>query len=84
MKRTQLYLNEDIWKALHIQSRQRGTSISELVRQVVRDKYGSSPTNRGRAMQALVGIWKERTDLPDSTIYVRQLRKGKRLKRIAS
>ena len=84
MKRTQLYLNEDIWKALHIQSRQQGTSISELVRQAVRDKYGSSPTNRGRAMQALVGIWKERTDLPDSIIYVRQLRKGKRLKRIAS
>ena len=42
MKRTQLYLNEDIWKALHVRSRQLGTSISELVRQAVREKYGGS------------------------------------------
>jgi hypothetical protein len=84
MKRTQLYLNEDIWKALHIRSRQQGTSISELVRQAVRDKYGSSPASRRQAMQALVGMWKDRRDLPDSTTLVRRLRKGKRLERIVS
>jgi Ribbon-helix-helix protein, copG family len=84
MKRTQLYLNEDIWKALHVRSRQQGTSISELVRQAVRDKYGSSPSSRRQAMQALVGLWKDRKDLPDSTAYVRRLRKGNRLKRIVA
>jgi len=84
MKRTQLYLNEDIWKALHVRSRQQGTSISELVRQAVRDKYGSSPVSRRQAMQALVGLWKDRKDLPDSTAYVRRLRKGNRLKRIVA
>ena len=87
MKRTQLYLNEDIWKALHIRSRQQGTSISELVRQAVREKYGSSPARRRQAMQALVGMWKDRKDrkdLPDSTAYVRRLRKGKRFRRIVS
>ena len=84
MKRTQLYLHEDIWKTLHIRSRQQGTSISELVRQAVRDKYGRSPASRRQAMQALVGIWKDRKDLPDSTEYVRRLRKGKRLQRILS
>ncbi len=84
MKRTQLYLNEDIWKALHIRSRQQGTSISELVRQAVRDKYGSSPARRRQAMQALVGMWKVRKDLPDSTTYVRRRRKGKRLRRMVS
>ena len=84
MKRTQLYLNEDIWKALHIRSRQLGTSISELVRQAVREKYGSSPAARTQAMQALVGLWKHRSDLPDSEAYVRRLRKGKRLTRISS
>jgi hypothetical protein len=84
MKRTQLYLNEDIWKVLHVRSRQQGTSISELVRQAVRDKYGNSPASRRQAMQALVGIWKDRKDLPDSTTLVRRLRKGKRLRRIAS
>jgi hypothetical protein len=84
MKRTQLYLNEDIWKALHIRARQRKTSISELVRQAVREKYGRSAADRREAMQALVGIWKDRQDLPDSEQYVRRLRKGKRLRRIAS
>jgi hypothetical protein len=83
MKRTQLYLHEDIWKVLHIRSRQQRTSISDLVRQAVREKYGSSPVDRREAMQALVGMWKDREDLPDSTAYVRRLRKGKRLGRIA-
>jgi hypothetical protein len=82
MKRTQLYLNEDIWKALHIRARQRKTTISDLVRQAVREKYGNSSADRKQAMQALVGLWKERKDLPDTEQYVRQLRKGKRLRRI--
>jgi endonuclease YncB( thermonuclease family) len=84
MKRTQLYLNEDSWKALHIRARQGKTSISELVRLAVREKYGRSAADRREAMQALVGIWKDREDLPDSEQYVRRLRKGKRLRRIAS
>jgi hypothetical protein len=83
MKRTQLYLHEDIWKVLHIRSRQQGTSISDLVRQAVREKYGSSSVDRRDAMQALVGLRKDRRDLPDSTAYVRRLRKGKRLARLA-
>jgi Ribbon-helix-helix protein, copG family len=83
MKRTQLYLNEDIWKALHIRARQLRTSISELVRQAVREKYGNSPAARTQAMQAVVGLWKDRSDLPDTEAYVRRLRQGKRLSRIS-
>jgi hypothetical protein len=83
MRRTQLYLDEDLWKALHIEARQRRTSISELVRQAVRDRYGTSADNRSQAMEAFVGIWKERDDLPDAGMYIRRLRRGKRLKRIA-
>jgi len=83
MKRTQLYLQEDMWKVLHIRSRQDGTSISELVRNAVREKYGSSPVGRRESMQALVGLRKGRKNMPDSTVYVRRLRKGKRLARIA-
>jgi hypothetical protein len=83
MKRTQLYLHEDIWKVLHIRSRQQRTSISDLVRQAVREKYGSSPVGRREAMQALVGLRKDLKDYPDSTAYVRRLRKGRRLGRIS-
>lgn len=84
MRRTQLYLNDDLWETLHIESKQRGTTVSELVREAVRDKYGNSPTNRAKAMEAVIGMWKDRTDLPDSETYIRQLRKGKRLERIRS
>jgi ribbon-helix-helix CopG family protein len=83
MRRTQLYLHEDTWEMLHIQARKRGSSISELVRQAVRHRYGGSPARRREAMQALVGIWKDRKDLRDSRAYVRRLRRGKRLARIA-
>lgn len=78
MKRTQLYLEEGIWKLLQIRARQSGTTISELVRQAVREKYGVSPEKRREAMQAWVGIWKDRKDLPSTEAYIRQLRKGDR------
>jgi hypothetical protein len=81
MKRTQLYLEESIWKLLEIQARQSGTSISELVRQAIRDKYGVSPEQRRKAMQAWVGMWKDRKDLPSTEAYVRRLRKGSRRRR---
>jgi len=84
MKRTQLYLDKDMWKILHVHARQLGRSISELVREAIREKYGSSSTRQRQAMLALVGLWKNRKDLPSSGKYVRQLRKGKRLGRIAS
>jgi hypothetical protein len=84
MRRTQLYLRENIWKTLHVRSRQQGTSISELVRQAVDEKFGSSPANRKEAMLALVGLRKQRRDLPDTATYVRKLRKGKRLRRISA
>jgi hypothetical protein len=84
MKRTQRYLDDDMWKALHIRSRQSGTPISELVRQAVRERYGNPLVNRGQAMRAWVGLWKDRSNLPDSETCVRQLRKGERLRRIAS
>ncbi len=81
MRCTQLYLHEDIWKALHIRARQQGSTISELVRQAIREKFCSSPARRKQAIQALVGIWKDRKDLPETETYVRRLRKGKRLRR---
>jgi hypothetical protein len=49
-----MYLNDDVWKALHIQSQQQGISISELVRQPVREKI-EFRINRGRAGCAAQG-----------------------------
>jgi hypothetical protein len=37
---------------------------------------------RKAAMMAIVGLWKDRTDLPDTETYVRSLRSGTRLQRL--
>jgi len=83
VRRTQLYLDDDLWQALHIQARQSGASVSELVRQAVRERYGRSPARRAEALRSWVGVWKHRDDLADAESYVRQLRKGTRLQKVA-
>jgi hypothetical protein len=82
MKRTQLYLDEDMARRLETLSRQKGTTISELVRTGLREHYVSG-TNLDKVALArgLVGIWKDREDLKDVGAVVRKLRKGSRLRR---
>jgi hypothetical protein len=83
MRRTQLYLDEDLWNALHARARRQGTTISNLVRQAARERYLGNLDERREAMEAIVGIWKDRTDLPDSTEeYVRSLRHDTRIERL--
>jgi Ribbon-helix-helix protein, copG family len=82
MKRTQLYLPQNLAKILRSESRRSGTSISELVRRAVGEKYGATRRRR-EAMLAFMGMWKDRADIRSSSAYVRKLRKGKRLRRFA-
>ena len=77
MRRMQLYLEDDLWAALHFRSHQSGLSISELVRQALRERYFDGRLKRSEAMQRIVGIWKDRSDIVDSEAYVRRLRKAR-------
>jgi hypothetical protein len=83
VRRTQLYLEDDLWKALHVRARQSKSTVSELVRRALREKYLGDATGRKEALLSAAGIWKDRTDLPDTQTYVRSLRKGTRLQRIS-
>lgn len=83
MKRTQLYLEDDLWKTLHVIARQSRSTVSELVRKALRDKYLDNAAGRKEALLSAVGLWRDRTDLPDTQTYVRSLRKGNRLQRIS-
>jgi hypothetical protein len=82
MKRTQLYLDDDLWNALHAQALQGGTSISELVRIAARDRYMVNIEERRAAMLGIVGLWKDRADLPETESYIRNLRDDDRLERL--
>ena len=83
MRRIQLYLDDELWNVLHKQASKQGTSISDLVRQAARAHYLGNLEKRREAMRAIVGIRKGVSGSVDPTEYVRRLRCGKRLKRIA-
>jgi len=82
MKRTQMYLDDELWSVLHTLAQRQGTTVSDLVRQAARERYLGKADERRRAMEAFIGIRKDRSDAVDSTEEVRQLRKGTRLERL--
>jgi hypothetical protein len=82
MRRTQLYLDDQLWDILHTRARSDKTTISELVRVAVRERYLGSRDARMKAMQAFVGIRKTGSGAPASADYIRSLRRGDRLERL--
>jgi hypothetical protein len=82
VRRTQLYLDDHLWNALHTRARSRKTTVSELVREAVREHYLGNQDERMKAMQEFVGIRKERSEPVETVEYVRSLRRGDRLDRI--
>ncbi len=53
-------------------------SFSDLKYQSAGDFVGLKVEERQSEMEASIGIWKERTDLPDSEAYLRSLREDER------
>lgn len=84
MKRTQLYFDEQLWKALHLHANQESKTISELVREAVRERYFPDLEKRRTAMLQFVGSRKTTPECIDSVAEVQELRKGKRLERLLS
>jgi hypothetical protein len=83
MKRTQLYLDEEMARTLAALSRQRGTTVSELVRESVQEKYMSrKDIDKVHLARQLGGIWRNRKDFKAIDRFIRRLRKGRRLKRL--
>ncbi len=75
-------MEDDLWKALHLEARREKTTISDLVRRAVRERYWVNRDRRREAMNAFVGIWQNRNDLADAENYVRNLRDDERLDRL--
>jgi len=84
VRRTQLYLDDHLWKTLHARARSRRTTVSALVREAVRERYLGPRDERMKAMQAFVGIRKPAPGEPDAVEIVRGLRGGDRLDRLAA
>ena len=82
MRRTQLYLDDHLWNALHARAQSQKTTVSELVREAVRERYLGSRDQQAQAMQEFVGIRKNRSEPLDAVEYVRGLRRGSRLEQL--
>jgi Ribbon-helix-helix protein, copG family len=76
MRRTQLYLEDDLWQVLQLHARQSGSTMSELVRKAIRDAYLGTSADRKAAMTGIMGLWKDRDDIGDPQEYVRKLRRA--------
>ena len=76
MVRTQLYLDERIHRRLRELARKQGRTLSELVRDALVRAYGGhSSDERLATLRAIEGLWRDRSDIDDSSAYVRRLRR---------
>jgi ribbon-helix-helix CopG family protein len=82
MRRTQLYLEDDLWAALHAKARLEGATISELVRVAARERYLGTHEERRAAMLGIVGLWKDRPARTQAASFIRNLRNDNRLERL--
>jgi hypothetical protein len=78
MRRTQLYLDDDLWGVMHERARAEGTTVSDLVRLAVRERYVGSLEERRKAMLAFVGIRNNAPEPEPTDAYIRRLRSGSR------
>lgn len=76
MRRTQLYLDDQLWEALNVRAGREKTTVSGLVRQAIRECYLGDHERRRKAMQRFVGVRKGEASGLDSTEGVRRLRQG--------
>ena len=77
MKRTQIYIDEEILDYLKMESKIKGVTISEIIRESIKDRKTQNTEKLLNALDAVAGIWKRRRF--DTEKYIRRLRKDRTL-----
>ena len=80
MKRTQIYLDEEIYKYLKEESEKTGKTISELIREKLKKEIHCNTKNLLKSIKEVAGLWSYQTNNVDD--FIRELRKGKRIDNI--
>jgi hypothetical protein len=78
MKRTQIYLDDDIFQVLKKESQLTRKNISSIIRDTLRDKFMKKKYSN--AVDETAGIWKDKDFNVDE--YIRNLRTDNRLKEL--
>ncbi len=77
MKRTQVYLDENTYKLLKKESKVTGKTISELIRESIRDRTNQTVDNILRRTEDIYGMWKDREFNTEE--HIRDLRRNRNL-----
>lgn len=79
MKRTQIYIDDQLNEALKRQSKIQKKNVSQIIRDILREKL-LHHKNKASVISDFAGMWADRDF--DTEKYIRELRSTNRLKRI--
>jgi len=77
-------LEDEIGELLQAREKSGKTTISELVRQALNERYLGSHEQRKKAMQDLIGIRRDADEPEDAVAYIQSVREGDRMERLFS
>jgi predicted CopG family antitoxin len=77
MKRTQIYMDEETYGNLRRESKIKGISISEIIRESVQKKLSGKVERRLRVTDSVSGLWKDRRFDVDE--FIRAAHKDRRI-----
>lgn len=85
MKRTQIYLDDRQRRQLDQVAKRTRRTVSELIREAIDARYAAAPKEDFLAAlrTGVFGVWKQRPDLGPTDSYLRRVRRGKRIDRLA-
>jgi predicted DNA-binding protein len=84
MRRTQIYLDDGQRRKLDRVAKRTRRTVSDLIREAIDARYAAAPgEDFVEALRAgAFGVWKARTDLGQTDVYVRRPRRGRRIDRL--
>ncbi|MGH7909909.1 MAG: ribbon-helix-helix protein, CopG family [Thermodesulfobacteriota bacterium] len=77
MRRTQIYIEEKFYSLLKKESKTTGKTMSELIRESIKNRINRRVEEILRRTEAVYGIWKDRKF--DVEEYIRELRRDRNL-----
>ncbi len=77
MRRTQIYIEEKFYRLLKKESKTTGKTMSELIRESIKNRVNRRVEEILRRTEAVYGIWKDRKF--DVEEYIRELRRDRNL-----
>lgn len=72
MRRMQLYLDDQLWNLLHSKARSQRTTVSDLVREAVRERDLGNYQLRKKAMREFIGSRKVREGQGEAVEEIRE------------